>query len=33
VLVDRVLYLDMEWSRQFLRDGKVWKITREHVLD
>jgi len=29
VLADRVLYLDMEWSRRFLLDGKVWEIARE----
>ncbi len=25
---DRVLYVDMNWSRKFLLDGKVWSIAR-----
>ena len=26
---DRVLYVDMEWSRQFLLEGKVWRVARD----
>jgi histidine ammonia-lyase len=28
VLTDRVLYVDIEWTRRFLLDGKVWRIAR-----
>jgi histidine ammonia-lyase len=28
VRTDRVLYLDMEWARSFLKSGRVWALTR-----
>ena len=29
VVTDRVLYPDMEMTRDFLRTGAVWRVTRE----
>jgi histidine ammonia-lyase len=33
VRTDRVLYRDMEWCRAFLKEGRVWRIARDTVLD
>jgi len=33
VRTDRVLYLDVEWCRGFLKAGRVWRIARDAVVD